>query len=251
MLGIERRQKITQKLQQERKVYVNDLADLFQVTEETIRRDLKKLETQHFLKRSYGGAVLNEQTYTDISFTKRKTLNLNEKEYIAKKTCNLINKNDSIMVDASTTCLEVVQLLKNEKSLTWLTNSIKIVFTLIHGSARVIASGGILRNHSYSLTGADALNTLTNYCVDIALIGCKGISIEHGITESNEAESIIKKKMVEQARSTILLADHSKFDNNGFAKTLDFKQIDYLITDKAPSAQWITFLKEQNIKLLY
>lgn len=96
-----------------------------------------------------------------------------------------------------------------------------------------------------------ALNTLNNYCVDIALIGCKGISMQQGITESNEAESIIKKKMVEQSRITILLADHSKFGNNGFAKTLDFTQIDYIVTDKSPSDKWIAFLKKKNIKLIY
>ncbi|MDQ0203277.1 DeoR/GlpR family DNA-binding transcription regulator [Pectinatus haikarae] len=251
MLGIERRQKIINKMQQERKVYVNELAALFKVTEETIRRDLEKLEKQDFLRRSYGGAVLKEHTYDDISFSKRITLNLEEKQQIAQKACSLINKEDSIMVDASTTCLEVVQLLKNEKSLTWITNSIKIVYTLIHNSAKVIASGGILRNHSYSLTGSDAVNTLNNYCVDIALIGCKGMSMQQGITESNEAESIIKKKMAEQARTIILLADHSKFDNNGFAKTLDFKQINYVITDKQPSAKWASFLKKHNIKLIY
>lgn len=251
MLGIERRQKIINKIQQEHKVYVNELANTFQVTEETIRRDLEKLEKQSLLHRSYGGAVLKEHTYDDISFSKRITLNLSEKQQIAQKASLLINEQDSIMVDASTTCLEVVELLKNKNELTWITNSIKIVYTLIHNSAKVIACGGTLRNHSYSLTGADALNTLNNYCVDIALIGCKGISMQQGITESNEAESIIKKKMVEQSRITILLADHSKFGNNGFAKTLDFTQIDYIVTDKSPSDKWIAFLKKKNIKLIY
>lgn len=71
---------------------------------------------------------------------------------------------------------------------------IKIVYTLVNNNAKVPASGGVLRNNSYALTGADAIKTLDNYYVDIALIGCKGISLEHGITESNEAESIIKEK---------------------------------------------------------
>ncbi|WP_182187418.1 DeoR/GlpR family DNA-binding transcription regulator [Pectinatus frisingensis] len=251
MLGIERRQKILSKIQQERKVYVNELAGIFNVTEETVRRDLEKLEKQKFLHRSYGGAVLNEHTYDDISFSKRINLNLGEKQRIAQKASVLINEKDSIMVDASTTCLEVVELLKNEKDITWITNSIKIVYTLIHSSAKVIACGGTLRNHSYSLTGADAIDILNKYCVDIALIGCKGISMQQGITESNEAESVVKNKMVEQARITILLADHSKFDNNGFAKTLDFKQIDYLVTDVEPSDKWVDFLKKKDIKLIY
>lgn len=250
MLGIERRQKIINKIQRERKIYVNELSALFNVTEETIRRDLEKLEKQDYLRRSYGGAVLKEHTYDDLSFSKRITLNFEEKQKIAQKACAIINKEDSIMVDSSTTCLEVIQLLKNEKSLTWITNSIQIVYTLIHNNVKVIASGGVLRNNSYSLTGSDALHTLNNYCVDIALIGCKGISMRQGITESNEAESLIKKKMVEQAKTTVLLVDHSKFDNNGFAKTLDFQEINYLITDQKPSDSWISFLKEQNINLI-
>lgn len=251
MLGIERREKILTIIQQNHKVYVNELALTFDVTEETVRRDLEKLEKKGLLQRSYGGAVLKKHTYDDISFVHRSNINQSEKHKIAEKACLLINNNDSIMVDASTTCLEVVELLKNKDDLTWITNSIKIVYTLVNNNAKVIASGGVLRNNSYALTGADAIKTLDNYCVDIALIGCKGISLEYGITESNESESIIKRKMVEQARITILLIDHSKFNNNGFAKTIGFNDIQYVVTDKCPDDNWVEFFKKKNIKLIY
>ena len=90
MLGIERRRKIMERLNQDNKVYVADLSKFFNVTEETIRRDLEKLENQDLLRRSYGGAVLNEHTSEDLSFVKRTTINSEDKEIIAEKAAALI-----------------------------------------------------------------------------------------------------------------------------------------------------------------
>ena len=114
MLGIERRQKIMEELVQNRKVYVGDLSKIFKVTEETIRRDLEKLEKQDLLSRSYGGAVLKEHTSEDLSFIKRTSINNSDKELIAQKAEALINDGDTLMVDASTTCLALLQHLRQK-----------------------------------------------------------------------------------------------------------------------------------------
>ena len=98
MLGIERRRKIMDKLNEERKVYVSELAKLFGVTEETIRRDLEKLEGKDLLRRSYGGAVLNEHTNDDISFVKRSTILSENKQAIAERAARLVSDGDTIMV---------------------------------------------------------------------------------------------------------------------------------------------------------
>ena len=117
MLGIERRQKIMEYLTSDRKVYVADLSKLLKVTEETVRRDLEKLETQDLLRRSYGGAVLNEHTSEDLSFLKRNSINNTDKQAIAKKAEFLVNDNDTLMVDSSTTCLTLLHQLKSKKEL--------------------------------------------------------------------------------------------------------------------------------------
>ena len=251
MLGIERRRKIMERLNQDNKVYVADLSKFFNVTEETIRRDLEKLENQDLLRRSYGGAVLNEHTSEDLSFVKRTTINSEDKEIIAEKAAALIGDGDTIMVDSSTTCLTLLQHLKQKKNLTIITNSIRLVNDFVNSPFTMISSGGILRAHSFALTGGTACATLKKYYVDIAIISCKGIDREKGLMESNEEESEIKQIMIGQAKKSILLADHSKFSKTAFIKTCDFDALSAIVTDVDPGSNWTEFLAKQNIKLVF
>jgi DeoR/GlpR family transcriptional regulator of sugar metabolism len=251
MLGIERRRKIMEKLTQDRKVYVSDLSKYFQVTEETVRRDLEKLENQDLLRRSYGGAVLNEHTSEDLSFIKRTTINSDDKERIAEKASDLISDGDTIMVDSSTTCLALLQHLKQKKDLTIITNSIRLVNDFVNSPFTMISSGGILRSHSFALTGTAACATLRKYYVDLAIISCKGIDREKGLMESNEEESEIKQIMIGQAKKSILLADHSKFGKTAFIKTCDFSTLSGVVTDMDPGENWTEFFSKQQIKLLF
>lgn len=115
MLGIERRQRIIELMQQDKKVYVSNLSQLFEVTEETVRRDLEKLENEGLLTRTYGGAIANQNPLEDLPFQTRTSMNHEFKQNIAAKATILINDNDTIMVDASTTCLELIQNLQEKK----------------------------------------------------------------------------------------------------------------------------------------
>ena len=250
MLGIERRRKIMERLVQDRKIYVSDLSRLFSVTEETIRRDLEKLEGQNLLRRSYGGAVLNEHTSEDLSFVKRTTINSENKESIAQKAAGLISDGDTIMVDSSTTCLALLPHLRGKKNLTIITNSVRLINDFVNSPFTMIYSGGTLQAHSYALTGATASETLKKYYVDLAIISCKGIDSKKGLMESNEAESVIKEIMIQQARRVVLLADHSKFAKTAFIKTCDFSAISVVVTDLRPSDSWVEFLNKQQIQLL-
>ncbi|VBB09790.1 lacr bacterial regulatory protein hth signature [Lucifera butyrica] len=251
MFGIERRRKIMEQLTQDRKVYVAELSKKFNVTEETVRRDLEKLEQENLLQRSYGGAVLNVGTSEDLSFIKRTSIHHADKELIAQKAESLINDGDTLMVDASTTCLALLRHLKTRNDLTIITNSILLVNEFVNSSFTVISSGGTLRSRSYALTGPAATGILEKYYVDLALISCKGLDRSRGIMESNEPESLIKQTMIRQAKKTILLVDHSKFDKTAFTKTCDFTLIDYIVTNQEPSAEWLDFFNQELIKIIY
>ncbi|VBB06603.1 lacr bacterial regulatory protein hth signature [Lucifera butyrica] len=251
MLGIERRQKITERIQRDRKVYVSTLSELFGVTEETVRRDLEKLENEGILSRTYGGAISNQHTNEDLSFPARTSLNFEAKQLIAAKAAALINDRDTIMVDASTTCLELMHALKEKKGLTVITNSVKITHDFMDANFNIISTGGSLRSHSCALVGPVAVNTLANYYVDVAVISCKGLSLAKGIMESNEPESEFKKRLIQQAGKTILLADHTKFNKTAFVKLMDFAALDYIVTDQAPAGEWLELFNKYNIKVLY
>ena len=251
MLGIERRRKIMERLNADKKVYVSDLSKCFGVTEETIRRDLEKLENQDFLRRSYGGAVLNEHTNADLSFVKRTSINTENKDVIAEKAAGFIRDGMTIMADSSTTCLALLQHIKQRKNLTIITNSVRLMNDFVNSPFTMISSGGVLQAHSFALTGASASATLRKYYVDLAILSCKGMDRQRGLMESTEAESAIKQVMLEQAQKTILLADHSKFDQTAFVKTCDFSAISTVITDISPNNEWIDFLNKQQIDLIY
>ncbi|MCD8350042.1 MAG: DeoR/GlpR family DNA-binding transcription regulator [Planctomycetaceae bacterium] len=250
MLGIERRQKILEKLQRDSKVYVADLSDAMRVTQETIRRDLEKLEAQGLLLRSHGGAVRVSPSNEDLSFANRTASNYDLKQAIARKAVGLVNDGSSLMVDSSSTVLALCGLLKNKKDLTIITNSIKLLNDCAASSLDLISSGGTLRAHSLALVGTAACRTLSNYNVDLAVFSCKGLDRDQGVTESNEPEGVVKQVMARQAKNRVLLADHTKFDVVVFAKTLDFADIDYVITDVEPSRKWVEFFKKNDIQLI-
>jgi len=115
----------------------------------------------------------------------------------------------------------------------------------------IISSGGSLRYRSMSLVGPVAHDTIQRYNVDTAVISCKGIDLERGITDSNEPECELKKYMLRQANKVILLADHTKFDKTAFSKLVELTAIDYLITDRKPSEVWLKRLSEDNIEVMY
>ena len=248
MLGIERRRRIMEKLNEEQKVYVSELAKLFGVTEETIRRDLEKLEGKDLLRRSYGGAVLNEHTSDDISFVKRSTILSENKRTIAGRAARLVHDGDTIMVDASTTCLALIGELQRHKNLTIITNSVRVVHDFLQGPFHLISTGGTLRPDSCALVGDVTLQTLRRYNVDLALISCKGLEREKGVMESNDAEGTIKECMATQAKRVILLADHTKFGKTAFVHSFDFDRINAIVTDEPMTTSWRDFLEKKHVE---
>lgn len=239
MLAIERRNRILSILQKENRVLVSDLSKAFQVTEETIRRDLEKLENEGYAKKTYGGAIVNENINTDLPFTVRKTTNVSGKLKIAEVIAALIRDGDHIMLDASTTALYIAKQLKSKKNLTVITNSVEILIELSDVSGwKVLSTGGVLGEGSLSLVGHQAEQMIRSFHVDKAIISCKGLDIERGISDSSELEAYIKKLMVASANVKILAADSSKFDKISFTKICDIDEIDTIVTDDEPDLRW-------------
>ncbi|WP_251555145.1 DeoR/GlpR family DNA-binding transcription regulator [Neobacillus muris] len=251
MLGIERRQIITSILQKNKRVLVSDLKNQFHVTEETIRRDLEKLEREGTLTRTYGGAVINEQTNLDLPFNERIDRNLHIKQVIAQKAIHYISDNDSLFIDSSSTSFELVKLLSLKTNVTVITNSVKILNENPGHAIGIISTGGELVPHSLSLVGSISMETTKKYNPDFAIISCNGLHMQKGIMDSNEPDAELKKLMIQQASKTMLLVDHTKFDNITFISFLEFQQIDYLVTDIKPSDHWIKFLHQHNITVIY
>ncbi len=252
MLAIERRSEILTKLQQDGKVLVNDLSKLYQVTEETIRRDLEKLEVEGIVKKTYGGAVLAETLNVDLPYYVRKQTNVQNKESIASKIAELIQDGDHIMLDASSTAVYVIKKIKNLKNITVITNSIEILLELadINGW-KVFSTGGSMKEGALALVGHQAEEMIDHFHVDKTIISCKGIDQEFGITDSNEPDVEIKRHMVKAAKQVILAVDSSKFDKTSFVRMGDFSQVDTIVTDSAPRQDWIDSMESCGTMIVY
>lgn len=249
MLAIERRNMILSILQRESRVVVSNLSRDFKVTEETIRRDLEKLEKDGFAKKTYGGAIINDSFHVDLPYTVRKKANVSSKQGIAELIETMIQDGEHIMLDASSTAVYIANHLKSKKNLTLITNSLEILFELSEISGwKILSTGGVMKEGSLSLVGPQAEKMIASFHVDKAIISCKGIDEEYGITDSNEMEAQVKQMMLKAAGLKILAIDHTKFDKISFARIGDLSQIDMLVTDTEPNQKWKDILSANHIQ---
>ncbi len=252
MLAIERRNAILAKLSAEGKVIVADLSREFDVTEETIRRDLEKLDKEGVVKKTYGGAIANESLNTDLPFNVRKRTNVLQKQQIAEKIADLIHDGDYIMLDASSTAIFVVKSIKNRKNITLVTNSVEILLELADKTDwNVLSTGGALKKGALALVGTSAERMIRGFHVDLAVCSSKGVDLNMGITDSNEKDSEIKQAIFAAADRKILAVDSSKFDKISFVKVCEMSDVNTIVTDSKPSDRWVEHLKENNVDLIY
>ncbi|HCA29521.1 MAG TPA: DeoR/GlpR transcriptional regulator [Ruminococcaceae bacterium] len=252
MLAIERKNAILSKLLMEGKVLVNDLSREYGVTEETIRRDLEKLEKEGFAKKTYGGAVKIENFNKDLPFHVRKQTNVESKQYIASVIGSMISDGDYIMLDSSTTALNIIKSIMHKKKITLITNSIEILLELSNKSGwTVISTGGMLKEGSLSLVGYQAERMVSSFHVDMAICSSKGLDSEMGVTDSNERDAEIKKAFFKSAKKRILALDSSKFDKTSFVKVCDISDINMIVTEKKPSDFWTEQLRQTGVEVVY
>lgn len=252
MLAIERRNAILEKLQIERRVVVSELSDLYDVSEETIRRDLDKLESDGYAIKSYGGAVLNENSNLDLPFNVRKNRNVLGKQKIATIIGDMIRDGENIMLDASSTAVAIAKTIKSKKDLTVITNSLEIALELIEAPGiNVISTGGLATGGSFALVGQMTDKIIRSYYVDKAIVSCKGIDMYAGVTDSDERHANNKSSMFYMAKKKILAVDSTKFNKIAFAKIGDLKEISVIVTDKKPEEEWLKRLESEGVECVF
>lgn len=231
---------------------VSTLAEHYEVTEETIRRDLEKLESEGYARKTYGGAVRNDNITGDLPYTVRKQTNVAGKRYIAEKIASMICDGESLLLDSSTTATFTVKSIASKQNLTVVTNSVEVLLDLPQGhNWNVISTGGQYRSESMAYYGNAAQEAITKYRVDYAILSCKGLDADGGISDTREVFADMKKIFLRSARKVILAIDHTKFDQISFVRFGSLDDVDILVTDVEPSEQWKRLLAEKNIELYY
>jgi DeoR family L-fucose operon activator len=245
MLVAERYEKIVRLVNERGSIRVSELSELCGVTEETIRRDLDRLESEGRLRRSHGGAVSVKEQQPEIPYFEREVMHAEEKKRIAQEAVQWIQPHDKVLLDASSTAWYMASYLP-DIPLTVLTNSIKVA-TELSGKEKiaVISTGGQLARGSLSYVGPLAERSLDSYHVDKLFLSCKGVHLERGISESNELQALVKKKMIDIADQVILLADSSKFGVRAFTHVADLDEVDAVISDRNMSEETFSQLQER------
>lgn len=250
MLAVERRQAILESLREQGSVTVADLSTRFGVSEETIRRDLTKMEGAGQLHKTYGGAFIATGMHIEVPVTLRELTYVEGKHQIGMLAADLVQNGDTIFLDASTTAIHIAEAIIEKKNLIVITNALRVVEALAPApSIKVICTGGTLRPSSLTLVGKAAETAVGSYFADKAFICCDGIHRRHGVTDANEKEAEVRKQMMEQAERSYLIVDATKFDKTSFVHMADFDAFDMLITDRPPDAEWRATLEEHRVEL--
>jgi len=251
MLAQERQGIILNLLHEQEVVKVSELCDRFNVSVETIRRDLDYLSKQGKLKRVYGGAVMVEKAATEPAYNYRFIKNESKKRKIGKETSKLIANGDTLIIDLGTTTLEVAKHLKHKKNLTVITNSLYIARELVDiPENRVILIGGNLRAGELTTSGIFVEEILKSFNVDKVIIGVGGITIENGISDYHLDEARARKIMTTRGKHVIAVADHSKFDVEALVNICPIEEIDTLVTDDKVPSHIINQYKNRNLNVI-
>ncbi|MGD9637175.1 MAG: DeoR/GlpR family DNA-binding transcription regulator [Pirellulales bacterium] len=245
----ERRKQIMSQLLEHKQVTVRELAATMEVSDATVRRDLKALADEQGLKLIHGGAALPRER--DFSYQARLLRSSQEKKVIGELAATMIRDGDHVFLDSGTTCSELVPFVKKMHDITILTNSARLALELDASGVQLFLIGGEYRPDRMDTIGPLAVSTLNQVRGYTAFIGADGLSMDFGPSASDLASAHLHRQVVGNALSTVLLADHSKFVNASLFQIIDWSQIATVVTDKEPDAAWREFFNEKSITVVY
>lgn len=252
MFALERQKRILEELNSSGAVWVSKLSAELGVTEETVRRDLEKLEKQEFLVRTHGGAVPITDSSYELSLEKRKQTNALLKERLAREAASHLLPGDTIFLDSSTTTFYIAKEIKKIRNITVITNSLRIINELSGvESVKLITVGGLVSNNQ-SFVGSMAENSIrNNFFAEKVFFSSKGVTSDVGILESNEQECFIKQQMLKNATKKYYLCDSTKIGRVGFYKLSPLEDIDYFLTDAKLDEDFLDKFKESKIEYIH
>ncbi|UOE56731.1 DeoR/GlpR family DNA-binding transcription regulator [Bacillus sp. CMF12] len=244
VLPEERKNEILKELKKTGKVKVVELVEQFQVSEETIRRDLMILEEKGLLKRVYGGAIHAVFQSEEPPFLQRTTVNQDAKVKVGKKAVELISDGDVISIDVGTTMLEFAKQIEKKKDITIITNSLPVSSVLTESinqnmfTGQVLLLGGQIDPKHQSICGSFTEQMLNQFNIDKAFISAGGFSIQKGVSNYHLHETLVSRKMVEVSKQVILLTDSSKIGVDTFSKVCPLEKIDVVVCEHPFPEVW-------------
>lgn len=251
----ERKHAILERLARENKVYVVDLSKEFEVSEVTIRKDLQELEERGDLRRVHGGAVAlrPDRVSVESCLDELGTIRMPEKRAIAQAAYKYVSDGDALLLDASTTTMELARLLRdgNRKELTVITTALQVSMELTPCEhIQVIQVGGIIRRSLLTSMGPMATSALKNLHADKAFIGVNGVDPQVGLTTQNMLECEVKRHMIDASTQSFVLADSSKMGCLALGVIAPLNQVDFIVTDAQIRKEFIHKIEERGVDVI-
>lgn len=252
MLKDERQSKIMKYLDLNQVIKIKDISKKLGVSEETIRKDLIKLENLKLLDRTRGGAVVKDKENVGISNLAKNNLCKREKKYIANLAISYINTKNTIFLDNSTTCQELARLIYDrELYVNIVTNSLGVSNIVgLSDNINLYILAGKYNKHSNSFMGSMTIDNVDNFKADLAFVSFATVSYEWGFGDNNFENLVLRKKMLENAKKSFVLMDYTKFSDDSAKVFEKIKEIDAIITDNKTSCDKINLIENSGVRVV-
>jgi DeoR family transcriptional regulator of aga operon len=244
----ERQKQILSLLTRHGRLSVTEIVEQFSISEATARRDLESLASQGKAQRVHGGVIAVEEAPPELPILERENEQADEKSRIGRAAASLVADNETVFLGSGTTVLEVARNLRDRKNLTVITNSLPVLNALagVEGIT-VISLGGMLRDSELSFIGHITEQALAEVRADKVIIGTRGVSLEHGMTNDYLQETLTDRAIMKVGREVIVVADYTKVNRIATALLAPLDSMQTFVTDSKADKKFIQVIKKQGI----
>lgn len=247
----ERQKQILSLLERQGRLSVAEIVQQFSISEATARRDLEMLASLGKAQRVHGGVISVEQAPPELPILEREREQSDEKIRIGRAAAALVADKETVFLGSGTTVLEVARNLRDRKQLTVITNSLPVLNTLAGlKEITVISLGGMLRESELSFIGHITEQALAEVRVDKVIVGTRGLSLEHGLTNDYLQETLTDRAILKIGREVIIVADYSKVNRVATALLAPLDAMHTFVTDPKADKKFIQAIRKQGIQVV-
>lgn len=250
LAAVDRRHRILERVAEEQTIHVGELARALEVSEMTIRRDIRRLERDGFVRQTYGGATAHLTRSLDLAFNARALRNTREKRRIGMRAIQLLGDARVIFVGIGTTAEQFARFLPARPGLRVVTASLTTASLLGTRPIDVVILGGSVRRDDLTAVGPIAAATLARYGFDLAVLGAAGLSARWGLTELDDGEAEIQRLAIERSARVVIIADGSKIGVAANAVVAGIDRITTLVTDALAPADELAALQAAGVEIV-
>jgi DeoR family glycerol-3-phosphate regulon repressor len=227
---------------------IDSLTQQFEVTPQTIRRDINKLCRLKLLQRFHGGAGRSSSA-ENVDYNDRRRILYQEKRLIGEMTARHIPDRASLFINIGTTTEEVAKALAGHKALRVITNNLNVAMIMSNNDCEVIVAGGQVRQRDKGITGEATVEFIRQFKVDFGIIGVSGIDEDGTLLDYDYHEVRVAREIINNSRNTFLVTDHTKFNRNAMVRIADLYEIDAIFTDTKPPLAFQDLMKNKEVEL--